>query len=118
MNYLENKGKIQDWEDPSSLRTKQCLPKMSLARSFHGFHMKNELKAGRAKQSVWVALTIHGSHQEPHTLALKLVTTRAEGCSLWFLAYHKVALSIFYTSLLLLSRIETAHFAEPRDFAV
>lgn len=79
--------------------------------------MKSEQKAGRAKPSVWVALTIHRSHQELYTLALKLVTSCTEGCSLCFFAYHKVALGIIYSSLLL-SRIETGHFAKPRDFSV
>lgn len=73
--------------------------------------MKSEQKAGRDKPSVWVALTIHGSHQERYTLALKLVTSHAEGCPLCFFAYYEVALGIIYTSSLLLSRIETAHFA-------
>lgn len=80
--------------------------------------MKSEQKAGRHKPSVWVALTIHGSHQELYTLALKLVTAHAEECPLCLFAYHKVALGVIYTSSLLLSRVETAHFAKPRDFAV
>lgn len=68
--------------------------------------------------SVWAALTIHRSHQKLYTLALKLVTSHAEGCSPWFFAYHKVALSIIYTSSLLLSRTGNAHFARSRDLAV
>lgn len=82
------------------------------------FTKKSEQKAERAKPSVLVALIMHGNHKELYTLALKLVTSCAEGCSFCFFAYHKVALSIIYTSLLLLSEIETAHFAKPRDFAV
>lgn len=118
MINLENKGESQGWDHPSSQRTKQWLPKMSPARSFHGFHRKSEQKAGRYKASVWVALTMHGSHQELYTLALKLVTAHAEGCPLCLFAYHKVVLGVIYNSSLLLSRTETAYFAKPRDFAV
>lgn len=96
MNYSENKGESQGWDHPSSQRTKQCLPKMSPARSFNGFYMKSEQNTGRAKPRVWAALTIHRSHQMLYSLALKLATPHAEGCSPWFFAYHKVALSIIY----------------------
>lgn len=103
MNYLENKGESQGWDHPSSQRTKQCLPKMSPVRSFNGFYMKSEQNTGRAKPRVWAALTIHRSHQTLYSLALKLATSHAEGCSPWFFAYHSVALSIIYISSLLLS---------------
>lgn len=55
-------------------------------------------KQERPKSSVWFALTIHVSHLERYTLALKLVTSDAKGYSTWFVAYHEAqaVLGIIY----------------------
>lgn len=75
--------------------------------------MKLSKKQEKPKSNVWFALT-------PYTLSLKLVTSDAEGCSTWFVAYYKaeVVLSLINVSSKLPIRIEIAHFARPRDFVI